>query len=212
MDNSKITVDLSHVVDRQASLYPGTPPVEIIEIANHSSHGYVEHSLKLTTHTGTHVDAPFHIIPGAAKLVEFSVDSFIGKGTCISLDHHGPDVQKLEKLFEKHPDLDFVLFETGWSKFWQKDEYLSNFPVLHPEVCQYLAQTFIKGVGVDCISVDTLDDDELINHHILMKSNKLIFENLTNLSALLNKSFTFIALPIHIPDAEAAPCRAMAQF
>ena len=83
------------------------------------------------------------------------------------------------------------------------------YPTLTKEAANYIANTNIKGIGIDMLSVDRYDTSVFEVHHILFEKGKIIIENLTNLETVPEK-FLFIAAPFKYNDADGAPVRAIA--
>ena len=70
-------IDLSHPLADQMPIYPGDTPVTLKPLLTGD---ISNHQLSCNMHVGTHIDAPGHMLPGAKKLNEFPLSSFIGKG------------------------------------------------------------------------------------------------------------------------------------
>lgn len=85
------------------------------------------------------------------------------------------------------------------------------FPVLSKVACSWLINFELKGVGLDVISIDPVDDTlDLINHRIVLGKGMVIIENLTNLDLIGDELFTFSCLPLKIENADGSPVRAIA--
>jgi len=207
------TIDLTHVVKPGMTVFPGTEP-PVFEVGSAiETDGFEEKKITLFSHTGTHMDAPAHIIPGARKLDQFPIERFCGPA-CV-VDVRGDDVGKIgvEVLEARAEDIrasDFVILRSGWSRHWESEEYFRAFPVLSPEAAQLLVDAEIKGVGIDMISVDEVDSTAFAVHNILLGAELVIVENLTNLEALPDSAFTFYCFPLRIEDADGSPVRAVA--
>ncbi len=205
-----VVIDLSHTIEEQMTVYPGSPRPKILRIATHNTNGYEEMHLRMTTHTGTHVDAPFHILPDGAKLLDLPLEKFFGNGICLKPKNEKFDIELFENMDFKQ--IDFVLLCTGWYKYWKTERYFEHYPLLTVTAAEFLAKQGIKGVGVDAISIDAPDAEEFLIHRILLEKNKIIIENLTNLDLICGKKFKFAAFPLKISGAEGAPVRAVAIF
>ncbi len=184
-------VDLSVPISEETPVYPDDPPVGIKLWAVIDRDGYYMNVLKIGEHTGTHVDAPAHFIPGGKTVDEMPLEKFIGEG--LVLDVRGGEGQiKLDEI----PDSGYfdrvVLFLTGGRE-------------LSPEVALFLVAEGVKAVGTDAMSIG---DDAV--HRILLSAEVPVFENLANLEAVLGKEFTFIALPLKIEGGSGSPVRAVA--
>lgn len=202
-------IDLSHIINPDISVFPGTekPVFERKEIE-----GYPEVKITMYTHTATHMDAPIHIIKGARTLDELPIDRFIGKAIVIDCKHlAGKNITLdfLKQFVDKIKNIEFILFNSGWSAKWKTDAYFENFPTLTQEAATWLTQFKLKGIGLDSISLDPVPDLTLPNHKIVLAKEILIIENMTNLDSLPNEEFIFQCFPLKIEKADGSPVRAV---
>ncbi len=201
--------DLTHTLTTHTAPYPGTPAPHIHPFAKIENEGFRELSLTLSTHIGTHMDAPAHMLANGSFLDELNPDLFFGTG--IVVDARSPGRLALSAdLVSDSLKTDFVLFYTGWDRNWEQAAYFDSFPYLSPELAAKLSQLPIKGVGIDGPSVDARDSRDFKAHLELLGNGKLILENLTGLSQLLNQSFTLFALPLKVKQSDGAPARVLA--
>jgi kynurenine formamidase len=105
---------------------------------------------------------------------------------------------------------DFLLLNTGWDGKWGSKGYFSGFPVLTPEAAEFLAESGLKGLGVDAVSVDPAGAEDLFVHRTLLGAGMLIVENLRGLGELPAFGFTFVCAPLPLSGADGAPVRALA--
>lgn len=207
--NMKV-VDLTHIINNEMPVYPGTEKPRIEMALSVSKDGFQESRLNIFSHVGTHMDAPAHMLEKGAHLNEINIENFVGKAVLIDVTDINGDEIKLEhvqKYSEELEDAEFVVFKTGWSKLWEVETYYQNFPVLSTEAAKWLLKYKLKAVGVDAISVDKIDTTDFEIHHILLENNILIIENLTNLDAIKGTSFTLCSLPLKYENADGAPTR-----
>lgn len=203
-------IDLTRTIRPGMPVYPGTTPPEIRQGATLDEDGFAEKVVTFFSHTGTHMDAPAHIIPGGATLDMLPMDSFHGAGLIV--DVRGMDTIDVAVFREHEADLlsaSYLVLRTGWEEKWGSDDYFVDFPVMTLEAARFIAELSISGVAVDAISVDPVDSMTLDVHHVLLKAGIVIVENVCNLDALQSKQFTFCALPLKIDDADGAPVRAV---
>ncbi|HHE31536.1 MAG TPA: cyclase family protein [Chlorobaculum parvum] len=206
-------VDLSHPVSPAMPLWPGTPEPSFSALSTIRRDGFGERWLQLSSHTGTHLDAPAHIIEGAATLDRLPVDCFIGKGVLLDLRSASfAETVSLEQLLvirSKIEQADFLLLHSGWSRCWGRAEYNRDYPVLSPEAAAWLAGLGLKGVGIDAPSFDEAASEALPVHRVLLGAGLILIENLTGLEQLDGGDFLLSALPVPIVGAEACPVRAV---
>ncbi len=206
-------VDLSHVLHEGMPVYPGTPSPSFVPSNTIREHGFAELSVTMCTHTGTHIDAPCHILPDTRSLDRFPVDHFSGTGTLV--DARGRPRLDLDLLRDAEARIsksEFVLFHTGWQERWNTAHYFDGYPTLTPEALRWLVSFPLQAVGFDTVSADCVDDADLPNHHELLSREILIIENLANLDALPGGLFTFHCFPMRIANADGSPIRAVASF
>lgn len=201
--------DLTHTICHDMPVYPGTEPPRLTTVCTIESAGYRETLLHMYSHTGTHMDAPAHMIAGGAPLDSYSGDKFAGPAVVI--DCRGAPAITLPLL--QRCDLrgvDFVLFCTGWDKKWGSPAYFEDFPCLTAQAVAYLAALPLKGVGEDTISLDPCRSLDFPNHMALLGADLVNTENLTGLEALLDRRFTFVTLPLKFENSDGCACRAVA--
>ncbi|MDP3179126.1 MAG: cyclase family protein, partial [Spirochaetaceae bacterium] len=124
-------LDLSHPLSPDMPVYPGTEPPGIDQATTIEADGFAEKLLRLYSHTGTHVDAPAHMVTGGATLDILGVEAFAGSA-CV-VDAPGPGRIPLDALLARSEEIakaDFVLFRPLWSRHWGSPRYFEDFPVL----------------------------------------------------------------------------------
>ncbi len=212
MKISKIkVVDLSHMIDEDMPVYPGSDKPKLERLFTVEANGFAEMKMSMFTHTGTHMDAPAHMIAGGKTLDAFGLDKFIGRGLVISAEGGKDGLITLESLISQEDKIlmaDFVLLKTCWSRYWGEERYFEGFPVLTSEASKWLGERQLKGLGVDAVSVDPIDDEIMRNHKNLLSAGFVIIENLTNLECLPESDFIFQCFPLPVKDGDGSPVRA----
>lgn len=149
-------VDLSHPVSPDMPLWPGTPKPEFSDLHTVGRDGFGERWLQLSSHTGTHLDAPAHLFEGAATLDLLPAERFIGEGALLDLRDAQAEPVSLAQLLLHRTTIeqaDFLLLHTGWSQFWGSDEYNRDYPVLSPEAAAWLVGLGAEGGRHRCAVV-----------------------------------------------------------
>jgi kynurenine formamidase len=206
-------LDLTHFISADMPVFPGTAAPRLDEAYTIERNGFAEKMLHLVSHTGTHIDAPGHIVPGATRLDGFPAGRFLGPAVVM-------DVSAVQGRSIEVGDIagyeaclrlaDFALLHTGWAEHWGAPEYFAPYPVLSTAAAGWLANLGLKGLGVDTISVDEIDSSALPVHRAIFAANMVIIENLADMKPLLGKEFVFSCLPLKIVDADGSPIRAIA--
>ena len=207
-------IDLTYPLAPDMPVYPGSPEPEIRTLASFGRDGFRERLLTLCSHTGTHVDAPSHLLAQGKTLDQFPIDHFMGTGLCIDASEKSGGSIPWSFLQPHEEDLavcDFLLLRTGWGQHWRTPRYFRDYPVLTVAAARRLAQLNLKGFGVDAISVDPADTTDYPVHRTLLQNDLLIIENLARLDRLPKGRFgRLVCLPLHLTDADGAPARVAA--
>jgi kynurenine formamidase len=208
-------IDLSHAISSRMPVYPGTDPPSITTGCSIEEDGFLEKKIIMFSHTGTHMDAPAHMIKDSKALDQFSIDHFYGKALLVDVSTSKKPMIEINDLIPVGSILkehEFMLIRTGWSHHWGADSYFIGYPVLTIEAVEWLSQFNLKGFGVDAISVDGSASEDFPVHRILLKNDIVIIENLKNLDRIPVHSFTFACFPLKYAGADGAPVRAVALY
>lgn len=205
--------DLSHTIAPDMPYFPGTEPPVFSRPFTLASHGFTEQRITLLTHTGTHMDAPAHILAAGSTLEQLGLRHFVGSAVVLDLTRLPGDEIGLDALRPFQHLLagkDFVLLSTGWSAHWGEAAYFRGYPLLSQAAALWLAGFHLKGVGMDTISFDAHDSSALPIHRIFLARDIVLVENLVNLEKIPAAEFFFCCLPLKIADTDGAPVRAIA--
>lgn len=164
---------------------------------------------------GTHIDSPAHCIPGSMTVEHLMLSDLIAPCVVIDVSHHAlanyvvqlDEVKAFEKRYGKIPAGTFVIFYTGWERYWQlPDQYGYQYPTIDPGVAILLVERNIAGLGVDTLSPDGRDSAFQV-HHILLSHGKYIVENIANAQQLPAVGSFALVLPIKAAGLTEAPIR-----
>lgn len=206
-------LDLTHVIHDTMPVFPGTEPPIIKNALTIEEHKNREKLITMFSHTGTHMDAPAHMILEGNTLDQLPIDHYLGQGVvvdCRKVENDSIELELLLTYKEAIEKADFVLFCTGWSERWGEENYFDEFPAMSLEAAEWISKQKLKGVGTDAISIDLLSAEEFKVHHVLLGANMVIVENLNGLERLLTESFMLSVLPLKIKEADGSPIRAIA--
>jgi len=209
-------IDLTLTVSDKIPTFPGSPQPSFIPWENVKEDGYNLELLFLSTHTGTHMDAPYHFLEKGAKIHEISLKKLVSEAVLIKSKKKGgesitkTDIQKFEKKHGKIASFSSVIFYTGWQRNLQKKYYFTKNPGLSVSAAKYLASKKINLVGIDSPSIDLGKDSKFSVHQIFAKKGMLIVENLANLEKIKSSKFHLVVLPLKLKNATGSPVRAIA--
>ena len=209
-------IDLTLTISNKIPTFPGSPQPTFIPWEDVKEDGYNLELLFLSTHTGTHMDAPYHFLEKGAKIHEISLKKLVSEAVLIKSKKKGresitkTDIQKFEKKHGKIENFSSVIFYTGWQKNLQKKSYFTKNPGLSVSAAKYLASKKISLVGIDSPSIDLGKDSKFSVHKIFAKKGMLIVENLANLDKIKSPKFHLVVLPLKLKNATGSPVRAIA--
>ena len=209
-------LDLTLTISDKIPAFPGSPHPHFIPWENIKDGGYNLELLFLSTHTGTHLDAPHHFLGKGAKIHEISLKKLVSEAVLIKSKKKSnesitkTDIQKFEKKHGKIGGFSSVIFCTGWQRNLQKKYYFTENPGLSVSAAKYLASKKISLVGIDSPSIDVGTDSKFSVHQIFAKKGILIVENLANLDKIKSSKFHLVVLPLKLKNATGSPVRAVA--
>ena len=216
-------IDLSHPLDENVHVYPGDPAFSCKQVCGVPEGGFAVSELSLSSHLGTHIDAPSHRVEGAAAIDVFPVDYFVRRALIVDVSgkSEGSSIvlSDLERYESRIEDGMAVLFYTGWDKYWSdKTGVYFKHPSIAREVAEKLMQLGATVVGVDTMSPDSMEDGaDLPVHDIVLGAGRIIAENLTGLGVLHriqeedSTAVIMVSLaPLRLVGCDGSPVRAFA--
>jgi len=200
--------DVTVPISNSMPVWPGDPAVRLSEkthLSRDKTHTVRLTSIEMGSHTGTHVDAPFHMIEGGKRLEEFSLETLTGKATVVEI-HGSRSIGRAELDRLTWNGIERVLFKTDNSMHWQDGKFYEEFVYLDPDGAEFLVERNIRLVGIDYLSIDKFHSESHPSHFVLLKKNVPIIEGL-NMSAVHAGEYTLVALPLNLQNADGAPAR-----
>lgn len=210
--------DLAQPLFEGAPAWPGDPRVRVRELKSIDADGYRLESLHLGTHSGTHVDAPAHMLHvDRGSITDFRPDHFVGPCVVADLTAKEDDdeigVDDLEAYRERLEPGDIVLLATGWTRFRGEDEtrWLEHSPYLSAAAAEWLCARGVKGVGIDHPTIGTtVEQFDRPPHEILLRRRIWIVEDLAIPAELLaegQRKWLYVGVPLKLEGAGGAPVR-----
>lgn len=234
MDEYRV-IDLTHTVKEDMTVYPGTERPVVKTVHTWERDSFHETEIRMYSHVGTHMDAAAHVKRDGKSLDEMDMSQFMGtalvlnctgeirkKGRLITME----EINKVRALADQ---AEFLIFYTGWDRYWGTEQYFDGYPVLSEDVVRYLKEcgkedgghgrakgtVRKKGIGLDTIGADFIEEESLPLHHSLLSiEDFVIIENLKSLNEVWEEAesrlFFFVSLPLKYEKADGAPVRACA--
>jgi kynurenine formamidase len=211
-------IDLSQPLYDGAPNCPAHPPVKSEIIADHPKDGWRVELLTLASHTGSHVDAPFHKLATGANLDQIPLERFTGQAVIADFRGAVADEAMTARALAGRLPMPLadriVLLATGWGRKRAKtDEWLYHPPVLAPDGAEWLVEREIRAVGIDHYSIaGARDPVNSRTHTILLEAGVWIVEELSFPDEIFQvpQPFEFMSLPINFRGFTGAFCRPVA--
>lgn len=198
-------IDISRSISPKTAVWPGDQEVEwqwTARLQQEESNVNLG-ALRMSTHTGTHADAPHHVMEEGGNVDELPLSVFVGPVQVTSVEEDSsirPD--HVEDLTAKR-----VLFKTPASTL-PDDEWPDSIIPLEPKTIRQLGAEGTVLIGTDAPSVDPLESSTLPAHHALIEEGIVNLEGLT-LEGVEPGRYFLMAFPLKIRNADAAPVRAV---
>lgn len=204
------------LIDLSLTFAKGMRGVDMQPVATLEERGYNSTNLLLYSHAGTHLDAPTHIFDGRRTVDDIALEKCIGPALVIDLTHKAPNslvtIDDLAARAHRIGPKQRLLLRTDWDLHVGQDDYRTHFPRVSIKLAQWLVDQGIWLLGVESPSVASLQDREEMKavHRVLLGSEIVIVEGLTNLRDLRHDDVYFVALPLKIDGCDGSPVRAVA--
>jgi arylformamidase len=203
-------IDISVVLRDGMVHWPSDPPASIRRIADMDKGDEANVSqMSMTSHTGTHMDAPLHFLAGGKGLDEMDLSATMGRARVIEIDD--PTSIRAGEL-ERHDVRagERLLFRTRNSSYvWEGNSFVEDFVYIATDAARYLAERGVLTVGVDYLSVGGFGRADIgETHRLLLGGGVWIIEGL-DLRSVGAGDYDLICLPLRIERSDGAPARAV---
>ncbi|SDM57961.1 arylformamidase [Bacillus sp. OK048] len=199
-------IDISRRLVNGMPVWPGDTPFHYEVSWSKAESGSANvGSLTMSTHTGTHVDAPFHFDDNGKRIIELDLDLYIGPVRVLEMT--GKESIGAKDL--KNLDLEGCKRVLLRTLSWQNSaEFPAKIPHLEADIGPFLAEKGIRLIGVDVPSVDPIDSEDLYAHHSLNHNGIHILESVV-LDEVEPGDYELIALPLPLVEGDGSPVRAI---
>jgi arylformamidase len=202
--------DISLTISPDSVHWPGDPDV-ILERVGKMEEGAESNvtRIEMSAHTGTHVDAPFHFIPGRETIDHLPLKTLTGRAYVLHLPEVDEITAAVLERSEIPPRTRRLLFKTKNSDYWSKKKagFQKDYVGISADGANFLVERGVKLVGVDYLSVAPFTATGP-THEILLKAGTVVVEGL-DLSSVSQGRYTLYCLPLKLGGADGAPARAI---
>lgn len=173
---------------------------------------YNSSMITLSTHSGTHMDAPLHFVRGGMTIDEMPIGATVGPARIIAIE----DEESINREELERHDIqtgERVIFKTANSRSdWRKLPFMERYVYVSHEGAEYLASRKPQCVGIDYLSVGNfVPETASLVHRTLLSAGIWLIESLYMVGVPTGPC-DLVCLPLKIVGAEGAPCRAAVRF
>jgi arylformamidase len=201
-------IDISVANGPAQHVYPGDPAPRV-ERAKAIARGDVCNVSLLTmgSHTGTHVDAPYHFIDAGPRLGAVALERMVGEAVVLDLRQRAAvDAAALADAPIRPRDI--VLCRTDNSERWAAAGFQRDFTYLTLDAATLLVEREARAVGIDYLSIEQFGSSDFPVHHRLLGAGVFVIEGL-DLREVEPGRYTLVCLPLKFPELDGAPARAV---
>lgn len=199
-------IDISMEIDEEMAYYPGNPQPEIERYRQIPEDSTTESRICLGSHTGTHVDAPQHVLENGGSVKDIELGNFYGEAQVLDLTNCSEKVdrQDLEKL---EVDTEIVLLKTE-NSLEDYESFREDYTYLTLEGIEYLVEQDVRTVGIDYLSLVSFNGGKKADRaHTKANREMTVIEGLDLQDAEPDR-YTFSGMPLKL-DTDGAPMRAV---
>ncbi len=190
-------------------VYPGDAPFRIRPVAQlRKGDPFNILALSLSSHTGTHVDAPYHFEANGVTIDQMPLEVFYGPSVVRDVGEADEVTEGTLEALDIPPGTQRLLLKTRNSRLWADPSFHEEFVAVTPRGARWLVERGLRLVGVDYLSIEAFGAREFPTHHTLLQAGVAIVEGL-DLSQVPPGAYTLLCLPLRLAGGDGAPARAV---
>lgn len=205
-------IDITAIIGPKTVKWPDDTAPPSQEFLNHTDRGNPNtvSQWTLSAHTGTHMDARMHFIPGGWTMETLDLGRSVGLCWVVDLTGVEGHVSRADLEAAEVAGQARLLLKTRNSSlgFMQREEFDEGYAAISEEAAEYLVEIGVETVGVDYLSVEPFEDGEFRTHHTLLGADVLILEGLV-LTNVEPGEYFLACLPLKLAGSDGAPARAI---
>lgn len=199
--------DISWPISPAMTAYKDRKTVSFEQIKEFEQDGVRESIIRLSSHTGTHIDAPAHFLKDGSPVDQIPCIDASGLCKVFDLSSVSSAISRTDLESLDINEEDIVLFKTKNSLLSPTDPFMPDFVYVDESAARYLAEKKIKAVGIDYLGIERNQPNHE-THTVLMEQGITIIEGL-RLDQIPMGTFFLWCVPLAIIGLEAAPARAL---
>lgn len=193
-------------------------PFKTEKYMTHAVHGHQVQLFTDSTHTGTHIDAPFHFYANGKTLSDIPLDRYFGRAVVLDVPKRSYElvtIQDVENSGLNILENDMVFFNTHRGLFWDQHDQMSEFASISEELACWLVKKKINMVGIDASSVDIANSQRTKSFnspiHTAFLSNDILILECLDLTKIPAGYYRASCLPMALKDSDGAPVRVVCE-
>ena len=221
-------VVLSHPLRPDSAVWPTNPPAAVVELQESIARGDPDNAARLAlySHSGTHVDTPWHFNPDGPAASQLPIESFVFDAPRL-IDVPAGEREMIEREAlaahaETVAEADLLLIRTGWGDLRDTDRirFAGEGPVLHPDAARWLAgQPGLRAIATDAVSIGAIWNlpQTVETHHVLTGVGRsdgrfvLIYEDVRLVPEVADAVRVY-AWPLFIEGSDGSPITMVAEL
>ena len=205
-------IDVTRTVDPKMLKWPDDtePPSQEFVTRTDNGDPATVSEWKMSSHTGTHMDARMHFIPGGWTMEALDLARSVGPCWVVDLTHVEGHVDRADLEAAEVAGQARLLLKTRNSEqgFMQREEFEEGYSAISREAAEYLVEIGVETIGVDYLSVEPFEDGEFNTHHTLLGADVVILEGLV-LTEVEPGEYFLACLPLKLAGSDGSPARAI---
>jgi len=204
-------IDISIPVSNDTPVWDGDNGVSITRVESISKESKFNVSrIEMGVHTGTHIDAPFHMANDGVTVDQIPLNVLVGRAQIIEFPNATTVINDdCLKRVDFSNGIQRVLFKTRNSNFWETDpfSFRKDYVGINKSGARFLADLSLKLIGIDYFSI-SIYSDLVQPHELLLQTGVVVLENI-DLRGIEPGIYQLFCLPIKIQNTDGAPVRAV---
>ena len=220
--------DLTHELYDMFPTYFGAQQLFMEQKFNFKEHTFNLYELRISEHTGTHIDAPLHFTADGRSVAELPVEDLVAPLVVIDIKAKAAenadaqvtpeDIKAWTDANGPIPDGAIVAMNSGWAAHVATDRFRNlgadgktmHFPGFHVDAVKQLLETSTKAIAVDTLSLDFGQSPDFIVHNTWLPAGRYGIEGIANLDAVPASGATIVVGAPKVRSGTGGPARVFA--
>jgi arylformamidase len=191
-------IDITRPLFRESVVYPGDAEPSF---SQEDAGVYLISSLRMSTHSGTHIDAPVHYLKSGTTVDEIPLTQLIGPCRVLDLTDAGDSIMSRD-LKGHMAGAKRLLLKT---RFSHEQVFRRNYPCIDLSAAREITKAGIECVGIDSPSIEVCNSNGSVHREIL--GHGCVIIELLNLEDVPEGEYDMIALPLRLAGLDGSPAR-----